>query len=200
MLKPTSTKRQTAVDPTGSVSKYWDKRRREQADYEANPKRCLMCNEPILFEKRTNKFCNQSCAASFNNRGVARHYTHSNVCSCGSIKKRHNKYCVDCSDSHVYQKPASFAEAKSQVTRKRIVLEKRGYRCEGCGLSEWLGKPIPIEVHHIDGNSDNDTEENWQLLCPNCHAFTDNYKGANKGKEGERQKRRRSRYAKGLSW
>jgi len=52
----------------------------------------------------------------------------------------------------------------------------------------------------MDGDSDNNAEENLQLLCPNCHAFTDNYKGANKGKNGERQRWRRNRYSKGLSW
>lgn len=49
--------------------------------------------------------------------------------------------------------------------------------CEICGLSSWLGNPIPLEIHHKDGDSWNNNIENLVLLCPNCHAFTDNYRG-----------------------
>lgn len=55
----------------------------------------------------------------------------------------------------------------------------RGYRCEKCGLSEWLDKDIPLEIHHKDGNSLNNELCNLELLCPNCHAFTDSYRGKN---------------------
>jgi hypothetical protein len=55
----------------------------------------------------------------------------------------------------------------------------RGHKCESCGLEEWQGKQIPLEVHHIDGNDLNSDLSNLQILCPNCHALTDNYKGRN---------------------
>ncbi len=55
----------------------------------------------------------------------------------------------------------------------------RGHKCENCGLEEWQGKKIPLEVHHIDGNELNSGLSNLQILCPNCHALTDNYKGKN---------------------
>lgn len=53
-------------------------------------------------------------------------------------------------------------------------------RCENCGLTEWMGKIIPLELHHKDGNHSNNDLDNLQLLCPNCHAQTDTYKGKNK--------------------
>ena len=62
----------------------------------------------------------------------------------------------------------------------------RGYCCEKCNQKEWLGKPIPLEVHHKDGDSLNNEMNNLQLLCPNCHALTDNYRGRNINKQGER--------------
>ena len=55
---------------------------------------------------------------------------------------------------------------------------RRG-KCECCGLTEWLGEPINLEIHHIDGNHNNNELENIQLLCPNCHSYTDNYCGKN---------------------
>lgn len=58
--------------------------------------------------------------------------------------------------------------------------------CESCNLSEWLGEPIPLELHHIDGNNANNSLENLQVVCPNCHAKTDFYRG--RGKTGARIK------------
>lgn len=52
--------------------------------------------------------------------------------------------------------------------------------CEECGLSIWNTKPIPIELHHVDGDSTNNEISNLKILCPNCHAQTENYKSKNK--------------------
>ena len=43
-------------------------------------------------------------------------------------------------------------------------------------MTEWLGEPIPLELHHIDGNKQNHQLSNLQMLCPNCHSITDNFK------------------------
>lgn len=75
------------------------------------------------------------------------------------------------------------AESKDIQTNKlrRKLLEEgyKEYKCECCQNTEWMGKPIPLEVHHKDGNRNNNTLENFELLCPNCHAFTDSYRGKN---------------------
>ena len=49
--------------------------------------------------------------------------------------------------------------------------------CEECGLSEWRNHPIPLEIHHINGNNTDNSLSNLKLLCPNCHALTSNYRG-----------------------
>ena len=56
------------------------------------------------------------------------------------------------------------------------------HKCENpeCGLTEWLGKPIPLELHHINGNNTDNRLENLILLCPNCHALTDTYRAKNR--------------------
>lgn len=51
--------------------------------------------------------------------------------------------------------------------------------CFNCNLDQWLGKSIPLELHHIDGNNKNNNLNNLQLLCPNCHALTNNYRAKN---------------------
>lgn len=69
-----------------------------------------------------------------------------------------------------------------QSNKVRLKLLKEGYKehkCECCGREEWLEQPIPLELHHIDGDRNNNNLENFQLLCPNCHAFTDSYRGKN---------------------
>jgi hypothetical protein len=55
----------------------------------------------------------------------------------------------------------------------------RGRHCEKCQEAEWLGQPIPLEVHHEDGDPLNNEMDNLTLLCPNCHALTNNYRGKN---------------------
>lgn len=65
---------------------------------------------------------------------------------------------------------------KIRLIREGILEEK----CADCGLVEWLGKPIPLEMDHVNGRSDDNRLENLRLLCPNCHVFTDTYRGRNK--------------------
>ena len=65
--------------------------------------------------------------------------------------------------------------------KERILKEGvKEYKCEKCGAVEWLGNPIPLELHHINGDNTDNRLENIQILCPNCHALTDNYRGKNK--------------------
>lgn len=73
---------------------------------------------------------------------------------------------------------------KIQSHKLKLRLLREGLfepKCYCCNQTIWLGKPIPLELDHIDGNHQNNNLSNLQLLCPNCHAFTPNYRGKNKG-------------------
>jgi len=60
---------------------------------------------------------------------------------------------------------------------KRLLKENiKAHQCEVCKRKEWNNKKIPLELHHINGNNKDNRIENIQLLCPNCHALTDNYR------------------------
>ena len=53
--------------------------------------------------------------------------------------------------------------------------------CWECGIKEWNGKPIVLELEHCDGNGYNNNISNLKMLCPNCHSQTPTYKNKNKG-------------------
>lgn len=64
--------------------------------------------------------------------------------------------------------------------RKKLLRDGlKEHICECCNNTMWNNMPIPLEVHHIDGDLTNNDISNLQLLCPNCHALTDNYRGKN---------------------
>jgi len=80
---------------------------------------------------------------------------------------------------------------------KRYLAETWGEYCYVCGIGDWNGKTIVLELEHKNGKSWDNSEENVALICPNCHSQTDTYKGANKGNG---RHARRERYAQGKSY
>lgn len=62
------------------------------------------------------------------------------------------------------------------LLKQKLIREGyKEWRCEKCNLSTWLDQPIPLELHHIDGNHYNNNLNNLMILCPNCHTFTEGY-------------------------
>jgi Zn finger protein HypA/HybF involved in hydrogenase expression len=60
-----------------------------------------------------------------------------------------------------------------------ISLSLREWRCEICGISEWMEKKLVLELDHANGNNRDHRLENIRLLCPNCHSQTENFRGRN---------------------
>lgn len=63
-------------------------------------------------------------------------------------------------------------------------MELNSNKCQNCGWSEVnpITGTVPLEIHHVDGNSENNVIENLALLCPNCHSLTETFRGLNRGK------------------
>lgn len=74
----------------------------------------------------------------------------------------------------------SYTTYQTHKLKQRLLKEGvKQHQCESCGLGEWLSKPIPLEMHHINGINTDNSLENLKLLCPNCYALTENYRTKN---------------------
>ncbi len=122
-----------------------------------------------------------------------------NLClQCGKTTgPRPNIYCSATCQHQFKRKRKIENGERGKVTLKSYLLDIRERKCEVCGITEWMSKPAPLELDHKDGDSANNELDNLRLICPNCHAQTENYKGRNKGRG---RHFRRERYAQGKSY
>jgi hypothetical protein len=158
--------------------------------YNLSPILCKQCNKPLSYKKYIlkNKFCNHSCAAKHNNKGIRRHGEEKTTCViCGKrLSSTTAKHCKRRECSLIYT-INTYGDLSHQPHYRRQMLRLyyiliRGNKCEGCGTETWLDKPVPIVAHHINGDANNWLPENVMLLCGNCHPSTPNYCGKNIGK------------------
>lgn len=73
----------------------------------------------------------------------------------------------------------NFNDLKYDRIKKRILLEQNN-KCNICGIQDWNGKSLTLELEHKDGNHQNNLRENVECLCPNCHSQTSTFRGRNK--------------------
>lgn len=106
---------------------------------------CLNCgkNNPIKGHSYTNKYCNNSCQQQHRSRLLVKEW-----------------------------KDHAGETAWRQVPEyvKKYLIEQRGHRCEVCLNEQHYHSPIPLVVDYLDNNSHNNSEDNLQLICPNCRS------------------------------
>ena len=166
--------------------------------------------EKVPKEVKEHNFCSRSCSASFNNKiRTGKRYNTSKSPYCSKSTERNYVSCLNCGKEFLQRNERNVYcsndcrreyEYNSKIQQwlsgefdgltgyqtsrhvKRYMLERADYSCEICGCNDinpYTGKTI-LEIHHKDGNYRNNTVENLQVLCPNCHAKTENYKARNK--------------------
>ena len=160
-------------------------------------KNCLNCNIEIKTTiKEDKKFCSHSCSATFNNKKRKV----SNKClNCDIEINKINKFCsYKC--NHMYNMLERVNNGKANsITMKKYLIHMYENKCMICGwceINQVTGK-VPIELEHIDGNSENNSLDNLKLLCPNCHSLTPTYKALN---IGNGRHKRMERYKEGKSF
>jgi 5-methylcytosine-specific restriction endonuclease McrA len=68
-------------------------------------------------------------------------------------------------------------ESLARWQKKIRVVDEQGGKCNGCGIGDWRGRPLVLELEHKDGNNKNDERDNLEALCPNCHSQTPTWRG-----------------------
>ena len=162
-------------------------------------KNCENCQkefECLISEDR--KFCSHSCSAIFNNK-LREKILKTFICkNCTKeLKKKKNGGGVYC--SHKCHREYEYEQRIEQWKHglllgftgktksindwlRKYLLDKYNNSCQKCGWNELHpvdGKPL-VEINHIDGNAENNKEENLEVLCPNCHSMTYNFRARNK--------------------
>lgn len=69
--------------------------------------------------------------------------------------------------------------ARAHVKRRLLRAGLIQNRCQVCGLEEWQGRRLTMQIDHINGIGNDHRLENLRMLCPNCHSQTATYGGRN---------------------
>ena len=187
------------------------KRENALKKYYENPNYCKCCGEiikvkddekPSIVKQRM--FCSLECRSKFQSEKMIgndiRKYETNNCLNCSKQLGNHRKkYCDNkCQQEYQYNKYiedwkmglVDGLSSKYELSNfiKKYIKDKYNNKCCECGWNKVnpVTQTSPLEIHHIDGNYKNTTEDNLILLCPNCHSLTENYKALNKNGRKER--------------
>jgi 5-methylcytosine-specific restriction endonuclease McrA len=133
-------------------------------------KKCSNINQilKILGKKSTNEYYKQIKKILEENNVNTSHFTYNEKYKPNGIEEKKSL-----SDYLVIGSAITISKLRNRLIKEGV----KEHKCEKCGRTEWEGEIIPLQLHHINGDRTDNRLENLQLLCPNCHALTDNYCG-----------------------
>ena len=163
--------------------------------------KCENCNEEHAGLYGSGRFCSIKCARSFStkfkrneiNAKVSSILKGKKTKSSGAFKKGNdarrfifdedarNKALKKRIELRKIEQECLPFEEKADSERRKIILHEQNNKCNRCELFKWQGYIIVLELHHKDANSKNNTRENLEFLCPNCHSLTDKFRNRKKG-------------------
>ena len=98
-------------------------------------------------------------------------------------KQSRGLFCSNkCCGTHKVQKVFCEDSFLSACAKKYLKEEYFTYECSICGISDWLGMPLTLQIDHINGNNRDNRFDNLRLLCANCHTQTDTWGNPNRKK------------------
>jgi hypothetical protein len=185
--------------------------------YLKSPVLCATCGTILPYNKRHGKYCTKSCAAKTNNVKFPKKNKATNIiggkkgfqktivptehkcigCSNVYVSSTPRKYCTSgCGSKHRKRTKFSYIKEQQKASSSKqgrdYLIDVHGAKCFLCGWNSVNEKTgvCPIELDHIDGNSDNNHLLNLRLLCPNCHSLQPTHKALNIG-NGRHNRRKR---------
>jgi hypothetical protein len=109
------------------------------------------------------------------------------------LQGKHHSWTASIPLSEILVERSTYMD-RMRLKRRLVAAGLMPYACAVCGISEWLGRTLILQLDHVNGIGDDKGLENLRLLCPNCHSQTSTYCGRN-ARQG--RKRRRSSGAEG---
>jgi len=142
-------------------------------------KQCPKCNKE---HDNSGTFCSRSCANSRVFSKEARRKKSVALKGKPTTRKLYDrtKAAQKLKETRYLKYLSTPFDGLGQENRRRRVFEEQNHCCNKCGLSEWQGVKITLELEHKDGNNQNNVRDNLEGLCPNCHSITDTWRGRNK--------------------
>jgi len=149
-----------------------------------------MCNSKHNGMYGSGRFCSSFCARKYSTHKKLQEINYKKHLIVMD-KIQNGQFISPLSDKNIHHKTVITKHKNMKIIpfdqmgdtlRRKIVMEDQNGKCNRCGLNKWLNQDLVLELEHKDGNRNNNSRENLEFICPNCHSLTKTWRGRNKSK------------------